>query len=726
MNRHALCVGAALSVLAASQASAQSETPSEVQAARAAGTTVSGVKVTGRYHDDSPAKLDHIMPEVAGTRITVTKKTTVTKLDQQPTVVGNNLQQLFARSPGLLVTEQPTPTQFNLSYRGLGNPQESEYVLVLQDGVPINTDWIGFPTLYFLPLPQGVSEIQEIRGGSSLLYGPEPAPVVNFVSKRPPARGPLTGYSEQVGGSHGLYSTYNVLQGSVGDVSARANLGYVRSDGQRINAQSQVVQGDLLLDWRPDASQRWGLDFHAHEARSGDPGRISYAKFQSDPHASPTPFNEDWVSRYSAVVSHDHDFAGSWRFEGRAWAAYQDLHARAAGASPAPISTTLQDDIFRSEGLDMRLRDRWGRGNAFTVGVEAYHDNAPFRQWTSPDILAGRSDESGVARLRQARSSNYEAVFAENVFRLPYRIHVVPSVRLEREEVAVHETVKPSSLARPLINVDATRYVPLWGIGIGNDFGKGNETYFNVSRGWRPLRFFDVGSPFANIQPGNVANNSVAMTYEAGVHGTPVPGLFYDAGLFWIDFQNRIETLVLSPTDSVEQNSGDTRQRGFEGEISYDFLAKRPGHQHLTAFTSLQLLDATFTRSSLTVKRPDGSIIPQVGRVPAFAPKTLAKYGLTFRDDGHYSLSVTGVSVSSQYFQDSNQPAGFGTAAYVPAKVPAYTVIDVSGDLYLTKTVRVLGGVSNLAGEKYYNRVFQNGIEPGLGRTVYGGLALGF
>ena len=63
------------------------------------------------------AKLKHQMSEVSGTEITVTKKATVTHLDLQPTVVGNNLEQLFARSPGVLVSQQPTPTQFNLSYR---------------------------------------------------------------------------------------------------------------------------------------------------------------------------------------------------------------------------------------------------------------------------------------------------------------------------------------------------------------------------------------------------------------------------------------------------------------------------------------------------------------------------------------------------------------------------------------------------------------------------------
>src|SRR5574337_221677 len=127
------------------------------------------------WRETLKAKLEHLLPEVDGTKITVTKKTSVTHLADQPTVIGNNLDQLLARSPGVQVSQQPTPTQFNLSYRGLGNPQESEYVLVLQDGIPLASDWIGFPTLYAMPLTQSLSEVELIRGGSSLLYGPEPA-----------------------------------------------------------------------------------------------------------------------------------------------------------------------------------------------------------------------------------------------------------------------------------------------------------------------------------------------------------------------------------------------------------------------------------------------------------------------------------------------------------------------------------------------------------------------
>lgn len=675
------------------------------------------IVVIGTRTDKTPEKLDHIMPEVDGTKITVTKKTSVTKLDLLPTIVENNQRELFSRTPGLFVSEQQTATQFNMSYRGLGNPQESEFVLVLQDGLPISTDWIGFPTLYYMPLPQSLEEVQLIRGGSSLLYGPEPAPAVNLVSKRPAADQPFGGYSENVVGSDGLFSSYNTIEGSSGRVSFRGNFGYVKSNGQRDNGASRVAQEDLYLAYRPTTASTWYLEFHTHDASSGDPGKLSYAQYVANENQSPTPFNHDWVSRTSVTLGNDSDLGNGWRSEAKLWSARQDLYQRSAAAGTNPTSTTLVDERFRSEGLDWRFRKRWGRGNALTFGTVLYHDDAPFRQWTSTDITAPRGSNDGTPRLDQARDDWYGAVFAENVFRLPGRWHIVPSFRLEHEKISIDESVRPPNLVRPLIHQSVSRTVPLLGLGAGFDFGNQNETYFSVSQGYRPVRFFDVASPFSNVNPGAVPAVSKSLSWEAGVHGTPVKGLFYDASLFWIDFKNRIETIVISPVESVFQNSGDTRHRGFEGEVSYDLLAARNGPLHLTVFGNASLLDAKFTKSNLANR---------VGNKPAFAPAVTAKYGISLRRDGQFNLSLAGSTVSSQYFQDSDLPVGTpGSASFIPAKVPAYTVLDLSGDWQLTRNIRLLGGVSNLLNRKYYNRVFQNGIEPGARRKIYAGIALG-
>ncbi|HEV2595865.1 MAG TPA: TonB-dependent receptor [Sphingomicrobium sp.] len=673
--------------------------------------------VIGDRPENAPEKLQHIMPEVAGTKITVTKKTSTTKLDLVPTIVDNNQRELFSRTPGLFVSEQQTATQFNLSYRGLGNPQESEFVLMLEDGIPISTDWIGFPTLYDMPLPQSLAEVQLIRGGSSLLYGPEPAPAVNLVPRRPAANQPLGAYTENTIGSDGLFSTYNTFEGSRGDFSARVNFGDVRSNGQRDNARSRTTQADAYLAYHPAKDDLWYLDLHAHDASSGDPGKLSFPQFVANADQSPTPFNHDWVRRTSATLGNERDFAGQWRSEAMLWVASQRLYSRSSPAGTNPATTTLQDEQFSSEGIDWRFRKRWGRGNALTFGTVLYHDSAPFRQWISSDVMAPRDTNAGTPRLNQARDDWYGAVFAESVFRLPGRWHIVPSFRLEHEAIRIDESVRPPNLVRPLIKQSVTRNVPLFGLGAGFDFGKDNETYFSVSQGYRPVRFFDVASPFSNINPGRVPAVSKSLSYEAGVHGTPTTGLFYDASLFWINFQNRIETIVISPFESVFQNSGNTRHRGLEGEVSYDVLARRSDGLHLTMFGNLSLLDAKFTKSDLAMR---------VGDTPAFAPAVTAKYGISLRADRRFNLSLTGTTVSSQYFQDSDLPVGTPASSnFIPAKVPAYTLFDVAGDWQLTRNIRALGGITNLTNRKYYNRVFQNGIEPGAGRKVYIGLAVG-
>jgi len=675
------------------------------------------IVVIGERKENTPEKLDHIMPEVDGTKITVTKKTSITKLDLLPTIVGDNQRELFSRTPGLAVSEQQTPTQFNLSYRGLGNPQESEFVLVLQDGIPISTDWIGFPTLYYTPLPQSLAEVQLIRGGSSLLYGPEPAPAVNFVSKRPAANQPFGAYTENVIGSDGLFSTYNTVEGSSGSMSFRGNLAYVRSDGQRDNGGSRLTQGDAYVAYHPTTNSVWFLDFHRHYASSGDPGKLSFAQFVADADQSPTPFNHDWVTRTSVTLGNDSDLGNGWRSEAKLWTAWQDLYTRAAPAGPAPKTTTLQDERFHSEGLDWRFRKRWGKGNALTFGTVLYHDNAPFQQFTSTDIIAPRGSHDGTPRLDQARNDWYGALFAENVFRLPGRWHIVPSFRLDHEQISIEESVRPPNLSRPLIDQSVSRTIPMFGLGAGFDFGNQNETYFSVSQGYRPVRFFDVASPFSNVLPGGVPAVSKSLSWEAGVHGTPVKGLFYDASLFWIDFKNRIETITISPVESLLQNSGDTRHRGFEGEVSYDLLASGGDALHLTVFGNVSLLDAKFTRSNLANR---------VGNKPAFAPAVTAKYGISLRRDGQFDVSLAGSSVSGQFFQDSDLPVGApGSASFIPAKVPAYTVLDLTADWQITPNIRLLGGVTNLTDRKYYNRVFQNGIEPAQRRKIYAGIALG-
>ncbi|MFN2622919.1 MAG: TonB-dependent receptor family protein [Chthoniobacterales bacterium] len=731
---------------------------------------------TPHPHDDTRPKLEHIMREVSETQVTVTKKATIIHLDKEPPVQANNLQQLFTKAPGLVVSEQQNPGQYNYSYRGLGNPQESEYTLFLQDGLPLMAEWIGFPTLYYQPVPQSISEIQFIRGGNSLLYGPEPAPAVNFVTKHPVPATALGGYFEQTGGLNGFYNSYASVQDASGPLEYRLDADYQTSDGERNNGWYDLWQANGYLGYRPNDNNLIAFDVHASRFNGGDPGKLTLAQFENDQNFSTTPYNENWVDRYNFVLRYEANLGDGWLMQAKGWFTHQDIDSRSAGnLGPAtslnptvlPTSTTFGYEEFNNGGLDLRLRKKWGegtmfKGSALTFGGVVYHGEAPFQRYTVGNLYVPRGTTSNVVPLDQDRTADYQAFFVEDLIRIG-SFHIVPSFRLDHENVEVDSSRAPW-LSPPLAanspnigpnTISADHWIPLWGIGLGNDFGKGNETYFNASSGWRPTRFFDIAGTSRTIQPGqSIPDPFRSLDIELGVHGTPLKGFWYDVGLFWMQFENRTENINVGGSSTLffVQNSGNTRHRGIEAEFSYDLLAPfqpeiapsttttdsksgkdvsvapPPSHPlQLIVFSNFQYLDAEFTHSAVLIP---GTSQTLVGNEPAYAPEFIWKGGITFQKEKCFRITFSGVHVSDQFWADNNLPnpaTATGPAILVPAVIPAYTVFNFSTEVYLSKNVRLFGGVSNLGDEKYYSRVFLNGlIDPAPRRTGYAGVSVEF
>lgn len=672
------------------------------------------VLIKAPYLFNRATRYSHSMPEVPGPEITVTKKTTVVQLTQQPPIIDNHAREIFDRMPGIVLAEQQNPTELNVSYRGLGNPQESEYILLMQDGIPMEMDWIGYPTLYYIPDPETISQVQMIRGGSGLLYGPEPEPVINFISKTPSAT--TTGTTQQVGGSDGLYSTFNSISGPAGPFGYLADFSHRRSDGQRANGDYDLNSGDLQLQYDIDRQQNLNLAVHAYSLESGIAGFESYAQFQANPNQTTSPDDRDWEHRYTAVLTYTNQFDSDDLFEQKLWSGYQDLITRSdtytTGANPIGTGATIAGQRFHYTGLDGRFVHHYGRGGAVTVGYTAYTSTSPYHEFSSTSPLVDPYNPGGTQIYNDERRSRYGALFAENVYRFG-RWHVVTSARFNHEEIDSHETVAPATHPY-LVNGTYNRNIPLFGFGIGNDFGKGNETYLNISQGFRPMRYLDVASPFGKFTPDNNPDPTKYLTYEAGVHGWPVLGLYYDASVFQVNVKNSIETLALTPTQSVDVNTGDERVRGVEAEASYDvlqLLSSAPAGEHLTLFANGSYLKAMYT-SSLTAT--------QVGNTPPYAPHYVVKGGMTLSAQPGLKLSLIVDAVGAQYFQPSD--LGIGP---MPAQIPSYTVVDFSGEYNLAGHWRVLAGISNLTNLQYYSRVFIAGgrIEPALSRQFYAGIA---
>src|SRR5262249_23705836 len=154
--------------------------------------------------------------------------------------------------------------------------------------------------------------------------------------------------------------------------------------------------GDFTLGYRFAGNQKLTLTVHAYSVESGLAGLMSAAQFQANPYLTTTPLDREWTDRYTAVLTYENDLSDNNLYTQNVWTGYSDLITRSAVYDPivGPTSATLAGQRFHYTGLDGRFLHRWGRGNALTFGYTAYTSRSPYNQYTGPNTLVDRDDES--------------------------------------------------------------------------------------------------------------------------------------------------------------------------------------------------------------------------------------------------------------------------------------------------------------------------------------------
>lgn len=645
------------------------------------------------------------------------KKVTVTESAATPPVVNNNLRQAFTQKPGLLVSEQNTPGHVNLNYRGIGDPHESEFVLTLKDGIPIVLDWFGYPTVYYGPALESIERIEFIRGGSALLYGPQPGPALNYVTHNPPRDTKFSASTQHTVGSNGLYSTYNQFGGTQGNVGYLGWFHHRHGDGPRAaNSDFNVFNGALKLVLDETDTVRWIVAFDGYESVSGESGRLTYAQYQADRNQSVRLNDRLWVKRYAMTVANERTLSDNTLLFVKGWGGYLDRFSRRLSGA----IFNLDDQMFFSGGLDTRLQHDWRAWNndhSLTGGFVFYAVNAPRER----EVTADPNATDGTAVFKLDRHTLYGSIFVENRFRFG-ALGVIPAARLEMIKMHAEEDFNTGlgGAPRALITDTFTAVVPLVGLGLTFDLPRNNQLYANISQGYRPPKYDDLVNPTSNTQLASPnVNEGNTWNFEFGVRGRPTTWFSYDTSLFRTDFDGLIESVGIGGGNLTRQNSGDARYQGWEtsAEIELFGLAQtvtrreaRPRDHQLSVFVNASLLDAKFKAGANN------------GNVPAYAPDYILKSGVIYRFRDRVKVALTGTMVDNHFWQDSNTAGGVGIN-----QIAAYSVWDLTAEAKLFRdNVTVFGGINNLFDEDYYSRVRSDGIEPALQRNFYAGIKIRF
>ena len=674
------------------------------------------------------------LPDVDGTKIHAGKKTSNIDLEQIPDISMDNYRQVISKTPGLVLAEENTPL-LSIGYRGY-DPHRMQFFQVLEDGIPIHADMVGYPEAYYTPPLDAVESVEVVRGGAALMYGPQPAGAINFVMKKPPLDTPFTLESTNILGSFDMYSNFTSFGGTVGKFGYYGYYDHQQTDGFR-EANSDFFLnawgGTFALD--ATGPVRWYLNATAYDETHGEPGGLTLedgpntVNYDTNRDGTSRFYDRMRVSRYAVSVINEWDISDRTLFTFRTWFDYYLRFSRRQNGGgfgtlptgPKAQTNQIENQQFYTYGAEPRMSHNWdwlGNTHTLTGGMMFYYDWSPRVDETgnSPTAMTGSTVN------QSNRESVYYSLFAENLFQFG-SFSITPGFRLENIWQSVRELVNKSSFqtGKPLQDETIYNFAPLFGLGLEYDFTPEVAVYANVSQAYRPPIFTQAVPTSPNIAVvGNLQESNI-VNYEIGFQGEPVDWITWDTSVFLIDNSDQIGSRAVNdgPITTVIENSGRSIVYGWDIYTEVDFVGaanaawnKDDGKSWVDRYGSISAYTA------LTLQKGQFINGPNDGKTPQYLSDYVLRFGLTYNWRDRIKAAFMGNFMGSTYAADNNPASRF---------IPAYNVWDLTVEAKVYKdNVSVIAGVNNVFNKDYYARIRADGIDPAAPRNWYAGVKVEF
>ena len=685
------------------------------------------------------------LPDVEGTRINAGKRTSNIDAHYLPEMKDDNWRQLTATTPGLVVPDESTPLP-SFAYRGF-DPHRLQSFQVLEDGIPIQADMIGYPEAYYLPPTYPMETMEFIRGGAALMYGPQPAGAINFVMRKPPLDKKFTAESITMGGSFDYISSFNAVGGTVDRVGYYGWFNHRQSQGFRAaNSQYDLNNGNLTMALDANTDHRWYFKLNAYEECHGEPGGL---RLNNDTVKTPVNYNVDrnatsrfndefQLNRYAASAIHESDFSDDLFFSYRVWFDYYRRWSRRQkgggfGTLPTSQKNQIECQQFYTWGMEPRWRWDWdlgGESQTLTAGFMIYNTTSPR---TDKEGLTPTSN-TGQIKNQSDRSVWYAPFFVENKFTVG-DLSIVPGFRMENiwQSVDLKIDQEKSAAGQPLGTQNQNNFVPLIGLGVDYALPQDTTVYANVSEAYRPPTFAQAVPTGPNLRVSGNLEEGTVWNYEAGVRGMPTDWLTFDTSGFCVDYSNQIGETAAGGQNIVS-NSGRSRVYGWDFLLQLDLIGVADGIAHQSMGWEdpesgqsggiagwAQEYGSLYFYTALTLQNGNFINGANEGKTPQYLSNYVYKTGLVYDWQSKVKASFLGTYVGHSYASDNNLTGSDSRF------IPAYNVWDLTLEAKLWNDyVSLVGGINNLFDKQYYSRIRGDGIDPAMPRNWYAGLKIIF
>lgn len=712
------------------------------------------VTVVGRYSKSDIQQL----PEIVGTSIYAGKKNALIVLDNvKGNVVTNNMRQIAAKIPGLHIWESDgSGIQIGIAARGL-SPNRSWEFNVRQNGYDIAADPFGYPEAYYNPQLQAVQRIEIVRGQGALQYGPQFGGLVNYILRNgSEIRKKFEFETQQTVGSNGLFNSYNAAGGKTEKLHYYTFFDHRNANGYRQNSRYFTNSGFGTFTYHINKKLSLSAELMVSHIRSQQPGGLTDTQMQLDIKQSSRSRNWFDITWTTAAIIANYRFTENTRLNVKLFGIAGDRNS--VGYFPSGgimIADTINKntnqynprnvnaDKYRNAGLEARFITDYtlfNKKQTLSAGLRLYtgttHRFASDGKGTTGTDYDMRLSDGIWNRDIDFTTTNL-AAFAENIFRVSKKIIIIPGIRYEyiTGNAGGRNGFTNNGTEILLQDQHKKRGFILAGIGAEYHTTKESEIYANITQAYRPVQFADLTAPPTTDVIDQYLKDARGFNADLGYRGKIKNYLFFDAGVFYLQYNNRIGTIVQQRTDgsfyNFRTNVGNSHSKGFEGLIEFSpvkAFSKRNKFD-LSVFASYSYTNATYGNLVVITKNSSNQLVETnlKNKKVENAPVNILRSGLTVLYAG---FSLTGqLSYTGESFADANNTIT-PTANAQNGLIPAYTVFDITAVYKHHDRFNIKAGINNLGNQKYFTRRAGGypgpGALPADGRTCFISVAAKF
>ncbi len=708
---------------------------------------LSDVTVVGRYSKSDIQQL----PEIVGTSIYAGKKNALIVLDNvKGNVVSNTMRQVVAKVPGIHIWESDgSGIQIGMAARGL-SPNRSWEFNVRQNGYDIAADPFGYPEAYYNPQLQAVQRIEIVRGQGALQYGPQFGGLVNYILRNGSEINKKFEFeTQQTIGSNSLFNSYNAIGGKTEKYHYYGFFDHRNAEGYRQNSKYYTNSGFGTFTYKINKKLSITTELMRSNIRSQQAGGLTDTEILKDVKASFRSRNWFDITWTTAAAMANYEFNDHARLNIKAFGIFGDRNS--VGYFPSggivvadTINTTTNQfnarnvnaDKYRNAGLEARFitdynlfkgKQTLSAGLRFYKG-STYRYAADGKGTTGSDYNMSLSDGQWTRDI-EFNTTNV-AAFAENIFRVSKNFLIIPGIRYEY--ITGNASGRNGfSGTTPIILQNQTKSRGFLLAGIGAEYHTNDKTEFygNITQAYRPVQFADLTAPPTTDIIDQDLKDAKGYNVDFGYRGKVKSWLFFDASFFYLQYNNRIGSIVQQRIDgsfyNYRTNVGNSSSKGFEGLVEFSpvkAFSNKINKLDVSLFASYAYTNAEYGNLKFITKNSSNQLVETnlKNKKVENAPENIIRTGIT--------LSYNNLSITSQfsYIDDSFSDANNTVAATANAQnglIPSYAITDLTAVYKFNNKLNIKAGINNLTNEKYFTRRAGGypgpGALPADGRTFF-------